>query len=141
MAKTKGARVALVPPAAADGDAFTVTRNGLSYAGTHLLMELWGTTGAGDPALVERAISAAVLACGATLLHLHVARLAGGGVTGVAVLAESHISLHAWPERGYVAVDVFLCGALDPYAAVAPLRRALGPTRVQLSEFRRGIVT
>lgn len=141
MARTKGARVTLVAPAAADGDAFTVTKNGLRYAGTHLLMELWGTTGAGDPALVERVLCEAAAACGATVLHLHVERLEGGGVTGIAALSESHISLHAWPERGYVAVDVFLCGALDPYAAVAPLRRALRPEWVQLSEFRRGIVT
>jgi len=140
MATATGAAVTLVPPPADDADTYMVSRNGLRFAGTHLLMELWGVDGTDDPARVTRALDEAVAACGATLLERHVGRVPGGGITAIAVLSESHISLHTWPARGYVAVDVFLCGSLDPYAALPPLRRAFHATRVQMSEFRRGIV-
>jgi S-adenosylmethionine decarboxylase len=46
----------------------------------------------------------------ATLLHIHVHHFQPNGISGVAVLAESHISIHTWPEVGYAAMDVFMCG-------------------------------
>jgi len=58
----------------------------------------------------------------------------------VVVLAESHVSIHTWPERDYAAVDIFMCGSCDPYKAIPILRRAFEPTSVQLSEHRRGLM-
>ena len=61
-----------------------------------------------------------------------------GGVSGVAVLAESHISIHTWPECGYAALDVFMCGDARPEASVPVLRAAFAPSQVAVQELRRG---
>ena len=60
-------------------------------------------------------------------------------MSGVAVLAESHISIHTWPERGYAALDVFMCGDARPHETLAVLRRAFEPGQVGLGEHRRGL--
>ncbi len=123
----------------ADSDYFVI-RDGLEFAGTHLLIDLWGARRLDDLALAEATLRQAVEAVGATLLHVHLHRFApSGGVSGVAVLAESHISIHTWPERGYAALDIFVCGTCDAYAAIPVLRRAWSPDRVQLTEQRRGL--
>jgi S-adenosylmethionine decarboxylase len=60
------------------------------------------------------------------------------GVTGLALLAESHISIHTWPESGYAAVDVFTCGDHTmPERACQVLQTALGASRHKLTSFRR----
>jgi len=59
-------------------------------------------------------------------------------VSGVAVLAESHISVHTWPEIGYGAFDVFMCGEADPWRAVAVLKRHFQTEDVRVKELRRG---
>jgi len=71
--------------------------------------------------------------------HLH--RFSeNGGVSGVAVLAESHISVHTWPERGFAAFDVFMCGACRPEKALPVLRRYFRPSNMQISQSKRGVV-
>ena len=83
----------------------------------------------------------AVDVAGATLLHIHLHRFGdGGGVTGVAVLAESHITVHTWPERGFAAFDVFMCGRCRPELAAEVIRGALEPERAEISVERRGVV-
>ena len=127
------------PAARAETDSFG-NRDGVSYAGTHLLVDLWGAEGIDDVARVEATLRKAVDAIGATLLHVHLHRFTpNGGVSGVAVLAESHISIHTWPEKRYVALDIFVCGECNPYAAIPVLRRAWSPEKVQLSEHKRGL--
>ena len=59
---------------------------------------------------------------------------------GVAVLAESHISVHTWPEREYAVFDVFMCGACDPLLALPVLREAFRPDRVTVGEQKRGVI-
>ncbi|WP_425500692.1 adenosylmethionine decarboxylase [Roseospira navarrensis] len=63
-----------------------------------------------------------------------------GGISGVLVLAESHVSIHTWPERAYAALDLFMCGDADPYRALPVLRAAFRPTTVTLSENKRGLI-
>ncbi len=87
---------------------------------------------------VEAALRRCVEASRATLLHLHVHRFQPNGVSGVAVLAESHISIHTWPYSGYAAVDVFMCGDADPDRCVPVLREAFAARRVEVSELLRG---
>src|SRR5262245_31813827 len=81
---------------------YFVERNGLKFAGTHLLVELWNAKNLDDVAVSEHALREAATAAGATILHVHLHRFSpNGGLSGVVVLAESHISIHTWPERGY----------------------------------------
>lgn len=122
------------------GDRF-VERNGLRYAGSHLIIDLWDCENLDDAGLIELALRRAVQAAGATLLHLHLhAFEAGGGVSGVAVLAESHISIHTWPERSYAAIDAFMCGAALPHKVVPILRHAFKARRIAISEQLRGVL-
>jgi S-adenosylmethionine decarboxylase len=61
------------------------------------------------------------------------------GVTGVAIVSESHLVIHTWPEYGYAAVDVFTCGApRDPQAAVDVLRHHFTPEHIGVMEINRG---
>jgi S-adenosylmethionine decarboxylase len=118
-----------------------VERNGVKFAGTHLLIELWDAKNLGDMSLTDQMLRDATIASGATLLHIHLHHFGqNAGLSGVAVLAESHISIHTWPERGYAALDIFMCGACDPYKAIPVIRRAFEPGVVQLSEQKRGVI-
>ena len=118
-----------------------ITRNGLTFAGSHLIIDLWEAEGLDDRDRIEQALIDAVKAAGATLLHIHLHTFSdGGGVSGVAVLAESHISVHTWPEKGYAAFDVFMCGDAEPRKALDVFKRAFNPGRVVVGEHKRGVV-
>ena len=142
-AKAPHARAEVEVQAVASGaqaDHF-VERDGLRHAGTHLIIDLWDGEHLDDAGVIEAALRSAVHTAGATLVHLHLHEFtAGGGVSGMAMLAESHISIHTWPERGYAAVDVFMCGSADPYRVVPILRRAFKARRVAISALLRGLV-
>ena len=116
-----------------------IQRNGVEFAGTHLLLDLWGATHLDEIGHIEKAMRDIVAACGATLLHIHLHHFSpSGGVSGVAVLAESHISVHTWPERDYAAFDVFMCGDAQPENAIPVLKRAFLPHRLEVCEQLRG---
>jgi len=118
-----------------------VTREGLTYAGQHLIVDMWDGQGFGDKSFIEATFRQAVEAAKATLLHIHLHEFSGGGgVSGVAVLAESHISIHTWPERGYAAVDIFMCGVAQPLKAVEVMREAFKPRHTTVAEHKRGVV-
>ncbi|WP_052341539.1 adenosylmethionine decarboxylase [Salinarimonas rosea] len=118
-----------------------VEKDGLRFAGTHLIVDLWEATRLDDLPAVEDALRRATEAAGATLLNIDLHHFTpNGGISGVAVLAESHISIHTWPERAYAAIDIFMCGDARPHAAIAVLREAFAPARIQLAEHKRGMV-
>ena len=127
-------------PECDNGKDYYVSRNGVKYAGTHLLIDLWGASKLDDIALVEEALRQSAIAGGATILHCHLHHFQpNGGISGVLVLAESHISIHSWPERGYAALDIFMCGECDPYKAIPILKAAFSPDYVTLGENKRGL--
>lgn len=116
-----------------------ISRNGKVFAGTHLIIDLLGAKNLIDKDLMEQTFVRCVEECGATLLHLHVHTfLPSGGLSGVAVLAESHISVHTWPERDYAAFDVFMCGDAEPEKAIAILKKAFDANQVNVQTFYRG---
>src|SRR5262245_21535571 len=118
-----------------------ITRNGLTYAGSHLIIDLWEAEGLDDRDRIEQALIDAVKAAGATLLHIHLHTFTdGGGISGVAVLAESHISVHTWPEKGYAAFDVFMCGDAEPRKALGVFKEAFNPGRIVIGEHKRGVL-
>lgn len=100
----------------------------LPATGRHLIADLKGGTALSDLALIEQSLRAAAAAANACLLSVHLHHFGEGqGVTGVALLAESHISIHTWPETGDIAVDLFICGpAGDVEAGLAVIAEMLG---------------
>lgn len=116
-----------------------IEESGQHFAGRHVIIDLYEAERLTDKPLMERTFRECVEACGATLLHLHVHTfLPSGGLSGVAVLAESHISVHTWPEAGYAAFDVFMCGDAVPEKAVPILGRAFSAKTVKFDTHRRG---
>ncbi len=116
-----------------------ITRNGVEFAGTHIILDLWGAQELDNLALMENALRQAVDAANATLLHIHLHHFTpNGGISGVAVLAESHISVHTWPERSFAAFDVFMCGDAQPEATIPVFKAAFKPKNINISEHLRG---
>lgn len=116
-----------------------ITRNGVRCAGTHIIIDLHEGEGLDNLELMEKSLRQCVTEAKATLLHIHLHHFEpNGGISGVAVLAESHISVHTWPEAGYAAFDVFMCGDSKPELCVEILRKAFSPQRVVVSEMLRG---
>src|ERR1700678_1857069 len=113
-------------------------RNGVRCAGVHLIIDLHGAERLDDIEHIEATLRRCVEAARATLLHLHLHHFQPNGVSGVAVLAESHISIHTWPDAGYAALDVFMCGSADPDACIPVLREAFSAKRVGVNELLRG---
>ena len=107
--------------------------DGGGVAGRHVIIECFGAQAGFDAPALERLLRRAAAAGGATLLSCHMHGFGGGnGVTGVALLAESHITVHTWPERGYAAFDVFMCGGCNAERAAAVIAEAVPEARVQV---------
>ncbi len=124
--------------AASDREDHFIRRDGKVFAGTHLIIEVIEGEGLDDESRIQKAFRDCVEECGATLLHIHTHKFSPQGVSGVAVLAESHISVHTWPEIGYGAFDVFMCGDAAPWKAVEVLRSAFDAGEVRVKELLRG---
>lgn len=109
--------------------------------GRHLLADYYGVAvrTLNDARTLEATLVAAAHAAGAVPLACRFHSFGGGGgVTGMVLLQESHISVHTWPEHGFAAVDVFMCGGARPADAVAAIERAWRPARVVVRESGRG---
>ncbi|MBX6425010.1 MAG: adenosylmethionine decarboxylase [Variibacter sp.] len=118
-----------------------VERDGMRFAGTHLIVDLWQASNLDDTEVVENALRSAAEAARATLLNIDLHCFTpNGGITGVAILAESHISIHTWPEYAYAAIDVFMCGRAEPLKAIDVFRRAFAPGMLTISEHKRGLM-
>jgi S-adenosylmethionine decarboxylase len=107
--------------------------------GKHWIVEFYGARALSDVKVIRRALKDAASLSGATLLKIQLHHFgAGGGVTGVALLAESHISIHTWPERAYAAIDIFMCGnKCSPRRALDSLRDELQPKRMKVRRLVR----
>ena len=137
-ARKKVPHVAVVKNAAQQGHGHLAVRNGVRCAGVHLIVDLHGADGLDDIDLIEATLRRCVEAAKATLLHIHLHHFQPNGVSGVVVLAESHISIHTWPDLGYAALDVFTCGKASPDACIPVLREAFKAKRVDVNEILRG---
>lgn len=118
---------------------FFIEQDGVKFAGKHLIIDLFGAKRLDDIKLIETTLKRCVEVAGATLLHIHLHHFTpNGGVSGVAVLAESHISVHSWPEAHYAAFDVFMCGHAKPELCVDILRQAFSARDVVVKDHKRG---
>ncbi len=110
------------------------------YDGCHLIADLHGAKRLDDLDFVDSVLREAAEAAQATVLDVTLHHFGPGqGVTGVALLAESHLSIHTWPEHDYAAVDLFLCGRSEPLSrALAVITTRFEAERVDEVRHRRG---
>ncbi|PNU03048.1 adenosylmethionine decarboxylase [Novosphingobium guangzhouense] len=110
-------------------------------AGTsvHLIADFGECVGLDDLSLVETALRDAAEAAHLTVLNVRLHHFGQGmGVTGVALLAESHISIHTWPEEGVAAVDIFVCGEnAAPESALTVICEHLGGRVIERHRIER----
>jgi S-adenosylmethionine decarboxylase len=114
----------------------------MKILGRHLIAELsdCNSKTLDNLELLEQYLEEAVRLSGATIVRSVFHRYNPQGVSGVVVIAESHLSVHTWPEYAYAAVDFFACGeSVDPYKALNHLKDKLGSQSTQLSEIKRGL--
>lgn len=111
--------------------------------GTHLIIELFECDRAllDDPVAVERHLLEAVRLSGASPVQPFFHRFNPHGVSGVVIIAESHFSVHTWPEYGYCALDIFTCGEqIQSEPALEYLKKELKAARVSVVELKRGLL-
>ena len=110
-------------------------------AGLHLLADFYGVPPAQlvSCEAIDALLRAGAQAAGARILHSHFHSFGEAmGVTGVVLLAESHISIHTWPEFGFAAADIFMCGDAQPQRALDVIDAALAPTTRSVQIIARG---
>jgi len=115
----------------------------LNALGKHLLLELKDCDKEvlNDIGVLKGTLLAAASECGATVLGESFHRFNPQGVSGVVIIAESHLFIHTWPEYGYAAADIFTCGdSVQPERAAQVLMRKLGSKNHSMVEMRRGIL-
>ena len=123
----------------------TANGNGTSqfHLGQHVLAELFEC----DPnilnnvTMVEKLMTEAALECGATIVQKCFHMFNPYGVSGVVIIAESHLAIHTWPELGYAAVDLFTCGdKCDPKVSYEYLKKMFNSRNASYTELKRGII-
>ena len=112
----------------------------VSSFGRHLVVDYWDCDAdlLNDEARLVEILALAADAAGATVMAMRSHKFEGQGVTAVAILAESHISIHTWPDAGYAGVDIYTCGSCDPLKAYSMLEKALSSGRAEYVEILRG---
>ena len=110
------------------------------YAGIHLIAEFWGGQIIENLKKIEQILIGATKAAKNTPLEIAIHKFSPRGITGVILLAESHIALHSWPEFDYLAIDIFTCGEKAiPRKALEYLKKKFKPKKVEIKEIKRGI--
>ena len=109
------------------------------FLGIHLIAEFWGGKIIEDSRELEKILKLAAKKAGNTPLEFIFHKFNPRGMTGVLLLAESHISFHSWPEHNYVALDIFTCGPKSfPEKALEFLKQKIKPQKVKTKTFKRG---
>ena len=116
--------------------------NGSLYAGNHYLVDMWGCSFLENDQKIKKLLISAAEIAGATILHTHAHHFGEGqGVSGVVLLAESHISIHTWPERNFAACDIFMCGNTNPDLSLGLLKKEFQPSKIDVKKMKRGLVS
>ena len=111
--------------------------------GRHLLIELYDCDREllNDAQNIEKLMCSAAEEAGATIVSSHSNLFNPYGVSGVVVIAESHVTIHTWPEHGYAAVDVFTCGEnVNPWVIQEVLEKAFSAKETAAVEMQRGLL-
>lgn len=110
--------------------------------GNHLIIECHGCDSEllKNTSKIEEILQQSALKANATVLHSYFHKFdQGEGVTGIIALAESHISVHTWPEHSYMAIDIFMCGDCDPKISADYIFETIEMYEMQTSEIVRGV--
>ena len=111
--------------------------------GRHLLAEFYECNSniLNNVQLIEEVMTEAAIRCGATVVQKGFHHFSPYGVSGVVIIAESHLAIHTWPEYGYASVDLFTCGdTCSPEIAYDYLQEKLASTSAFYSELKRGLI-
>lgn len=109
--------------------------------GLHVIADFFDATALHDPHPAADILKQAAKAAKAHVLNVDTHDFGQrAGFTGVALLAESHISIHTWPEHGYAAIDIFMCGDAQPQLSLEVLKAYFQPQRVEVQTIKRGLV-
>lgn len=113
------------------------------HLGNHLLVELYkcDVLLLNDPEKIESFMKEAAEASGATIVSVHTNLFNPHGISGVVIIAESHITIHTWPEYGYAAVDAFTCGdSVDTMKVAEVFKERLAAESIEVQIFKRGFI-
>lgn len=109
------------------------------YAGIHLIAEFWNGRIIEDTKKIKKILIESVKSAGSTPLEVITHKFSPQGLTGVVLLAESHVAIHTWPEFNYVAIDIFTCGdKAKPAKALEYFKKEFKPKKVEIKELKRG---
>lgn len=114
--------------------------NNRKYAGIHLIAEFWNGKNIENKTKIKEILLEASKTAGSNPLKITVHKFSPRGITGFVLLAESHISIHSWPEYNYLAIDLFTCGEkTKPFLALEYLKKQYQPQRVEIQKIIRGV--
>ncbi|MDD5145577.1 MAG: adenosylmethionine decarboxylase [Candidatus Pacebacteria bacterium] len=114
-------------------------KNKSAYSGIHLIAEFWGGKIIDDSKKIKKILFEAVKRANNTPLDIVIHKFQPQGLTGVVLLAESHIAIHTWPEFNYVALDIYTCGdKANPYKSLEYLKEEFQPLKSELKKIKRG---
>lgn len=106
--------------------------------GRHLIAEFFGVKNILSKKEVKKVLVEAAKIMGAKVVKIFVHQFSPQGLTAIAIISESHLAIHDWPELNYVAVDIFTCGQANPYLALEILKEKYLPKKAKIKEIKRG---
>ncbi len=109
----------------------------MTKVGEHITLDIIGTTKEYDPSVYEKVIHEIAKAAKVTILNISKYKFEPQGFTILALLAESHISFHTFPEKGIISFDFFTCGKVSPSVAIDIIKKEFEHTRIVKKEFNR----
>lgn len=113
--------------------------SGSSALGKHVILEMWDANHTNSPDTIRQALTAACEQGNLKLLRVLIHQFEPFGVSGIAMIAESHIAIHTWPEYGFIAVDIYSTSKEADISKVADaMKAAFSPGQVNQVEIRRG---
>ncbi|MDQ7091125.1 MAG: adenosylmethionine decarboxylase [Methylococcales bacterium] len=112
-------------------------KKNFNASGQHLIIDLYHAQNLNDLALMKTAIHEIIRQTETTLLFENFHPFQPSGITGIACLAESHISVHTWPEQHFAAFDIFMCGTANPKIAIDIIKDYFGGSE-QVIMLQRG---
>jgi S-adenosylmethionine decarboxylase len=125
---------------------YEVERNSMLFknrnqAGVHLLVDFWFTKNIEDKSKIKQILIEAGKRANSVPLKTSIHKFNPHGITGIVLLAESHISIHSWPEIAYVGLDIFTCGdSAKPHEALEYLKSQFNPKEMDVRELKRGVI-